>query len=158
VLLILLAVVVLFFVGCSILVGTVVHKAGKAIDTEVSRHAPTTVSPGQEFTHDGFRAARGWRLAKVHGTNLATITGLRVTNEANGAFGGADGRAAILTFRLYDGDTVVGQIDCNGRQIKEGESSGMQCVSGDPLPPTYNKIEVTDMFSGLATSSPTPNT
>src|SRR5690242_21896595 len=41
VLLILLAVVVLFFVGCSVLVGTVLHKAGKAIDTEVSRHAPT---------------------------------------------------------------------------------------------------------------------
>jgi hypothetical protein len=30
----------------------------------------------------------------------------------------------------------------------------MQCVSGDALPPDYDKIKVTDIFSGVATSSP----
>ncbi len=49
---------------------------------------------------------------------------------------------------------MVAEINCNSRQMQEGESSAMQCVSGDPLPPNYNKIKVTDIFSGVATSSP----
>jgi hypothetical protein len=152
VLLIVLGVVVLFFVGCSVLVGTVVHKAGKAVDDEVSRHKPTTVTPGQEFTHDGFRVAGGWRVGKDDFADLATITGLRVTNEHNGAFTSPDGRTAFLTFRLYDGDTVVAQISCSGKQLQEGESSVMTCVSGDKLPPTYHTIKVSDIFSGVTAS------
>ncbi len=89
VLLILLGVLILLFVGCSVLVGTVINKADKTIKSEVSRHAPTTVTPGQEFIHDGFRVTGGWQLGKVQGVNLATISNLRVTNEANGAFTGA---------------------------------------------------------------------
>ena len=64
------------------------------------------------------------------------------------------GRAALLTFRLYQGSTVVAEISCNGKQLREGESSAMQCLSGDALPATYNKIEVSDLFSGVVTSSP----
>jgi hypothetical protein len=154
VLLILLAILVLFFVGCSVLVGTVINKADKAIKTEVSRHAPTTVTPGQEFTHDGFRISGGWKIGKTQGINLATITHLKVTNEANGAFSSPDGRPALLTFRLYDDNTIVAEITCNGRQMQEGESSAMQCASGDPLPRNYNKIKVSDIFSGVATTSP----
>jgi hypothetical protein len=154
VLLILLGVLILLFVGCSVLVGTVINKADKTIKSEVSRHAPTTVTPGQEFVHDGFRVTGGWKIGKVQGVDLATITDLKVTNEANGAFTGTDGRSALLTFRLYDDDTVVAEINCNSKQMQEGESSAMQCVSGDALPPTYNEIKVTDIFSGVATSSP----
>jgi hypothetical protein len=154
VLLILLGVLILLFVGCSVLVGTVINKADKTIKSEVSRHAPTTVSPGQEFTHDGFRVAGGWKIGAMDTANLATITGLEVTNEENGAFTGSDGRSAMLTFRLYKDDTVVAEISCNSRQMQEGESSAMQCVSGDSLPPAYTKIEVTDIFSGVASSSP----
>jgi hypothetical protein len=154
VLLILLGVLILLFVGCSVLVGTVINKADKTIKSEVSRHAPTTVAPGQEFTHDGFRVASGWKVGAVDTVNLATITGLEVTNEENGAFTGTDGRSALLTFRLYKDDTVVAEISCNSRQLQEGESSAMQCVSGDALPPDYDKTKVTDIFSGVATSSP----
>ena len=154
VLLILLGVLLLFFVGCSVLVGTVINKADKAVKTEVSRHAPTTVEPGQEFTHDGFRVTGGWKLDKVPGAGLATISDLQVTNEANGAFADQDGRSAVLTFRLYFENTVVAEVNCNGRQIQEGESSAMQCFSSDRLPPNYNRIKVTDIFSGVVTSSP----
>jgi hypothetical protein len=154
VLLIVLGVVILLFVGCSVLVGTVIHKADKTLNTEVSRHAPTTVSPGQEFTHDGYRAASGWRIDKAQPLELATITRLRVTNEDNGAFTSSEGRTPILTFRLYRGSSVVAEIDCNGRQLKEGESSPMTCVSADNLPASFDRVEVTDIFSGLATASP----
>jgi hypothetical protein len=154
VLLILLGVVILFFVGCSVLVATTFHKADKAISTEVARHKPTTVTPGQEFTHDGYRVAGGWRIGQDPATGLASISGLRVTNEHNGAFTSPDGRTAVMIFRLYDGNTVVAEINCNGRQIQEGESSAMTCYSDDQLPPTYHTIKVTDVFSALATASP----
>ncbi len=157
VLLILLGVLILLFVGCSVLVGTVINKADKAIKTEVSRHAPTTVTEGEEFTHDGFRVASGWKVAKTPTINLATIRGLKVTNVDNGAFTGPDGRSAFLTFRLYDGNTVVTEIICNGKQVQEGESSAMTCNSGDQLPASYDKIKVSDIFSGVTTSTPSPS-
>ena len=154
VLLIVLGVVILFFVGCSVLVATTFHKADKAISTEVARHKPTTVTPGQEFTHDGFRVAGGWHIGQDPATGLAFISGAQVTNEHNGTFTSPDGRTAVLIFRLYDENTVVAEINCNSRQLQEGESSAMSCYSDDQLPPTYHTVKVGDVFSSLATASP----
>jgi len=107
---------------------------------ELGNDTPHTVVEGKRFTHDGFVAAAGWRV--VDGSYLgATIEDLWNTHD------GGDRRTALLTFRFYDGKTVLAEVECTSNQMQTGESSPMDCISFDSeFPSGYDSIKVSDAF------------
>lgn len=107
---------------------------------ELGNDTPRDVTPGKSFVHDRFRAAAGWRVVEDDFLG-ATIEGLTVTNE------GGDRRTALLTFRFYDGKTVLGEINCSSNQMQSGESSAMDCFSLDSeMPVGYDAVKVSDAW------------
>ncbi len=144
VLLVLLLLVLLAIGGCFALVGGVANEVDKSMKQERANDKPTDVREGQAFSHDGYKVASGWKLANQFGT--ATIRGLKVTNVKNDEMTGNGGRTALLTFRLYKGSNNLAEITCTGKELQEGESSKMDCGSGDKMPKKFDAIRVADAF------------
>ena len=143
VLLIIIGIFVLFMAGCFALVGGVATEMDKALDDEAKNDKPREVSEGKAFTHDGYEVDAGWKVATDFGT--VTINNLRVTAaEGDPDFEG--GRTAMLTFRFYDGTENLAEVTCSGKELQVGESSSMDCFSGDKMPKGYKTIKVADAF------------
>ena len=140
---ILLGVVLLFVLiigGCMALIGGAANEIDKAILEEEANDKPVKVEEGAAFTHDGFEAESGWKVAK-DGMGSATIKGLSVTNTDD------EGRTALLSFRFYKGNTNLGEVECSSNTLQGGESSALDCVSFDSKFPTgYTEIRVSDSF------------
>ena len=128
VLLVLVLLFVLFAGGCAALFGVVLNEADKALDEEAKNDIPTAIEEGAAFEHDGFSVAKGWSV-KPDQFGGATIERATVTLKDDQ--GMSDGRDAMLTFRLYDGKTVVSEILCSANTMQEGESSRLDCSSLD---------------------------
>lgn len=144
VLLVLLLLFLLAIGGCFALVGGVANEVDKSMKKEQANDKPVDVKVGQAFSHDGYRVARGWKLGKDFGT--VTIKGLTVKNVKNDDMTGSGGRTALLTFRLYKGTNNLAEITCTGKELQEGESSKMDCSSGDKMPKKFDAIRVADAF------------
>jgi hypothetical protein len=131
---------ILMLGGCMALVGGAVSEVDKAIQEEAANDKPTTVAEGAAFTHDGYEAEGGWMVAKERFAGTS-IKGLRVTNSADEA------RSALLTFRFYDGNEVVGEVECTSNQMQSAEASRLDCISFDSKPVrSFDTIKVSDMF------------
>ena len=144
VLLILVLLAVLFVGGCFAILGAAVNEADKALDEEAKNDVPTAVEEGAAFDHDGFVVAKGWSVQPEQ-FGGATIKNATVTLEDDQDM--TEGRNALLTFRLYDGKTVVSEIMCNANQMQEGESSRMDCTSLDTEKlGNYDTIKVSDTW------------
>lgn len=145
---ILLVLVVLFILvvgGCMALIGGAANEIDKAIDKEAENDKPIAVTEGEAFDHDGFAAAKGWSVKSVQ-FGGAEIKGLKVTLTDDQDVSGG-GRAALLTFRLYQGKTVVSEINCSSNEMQEGETSTMDCFSLDSKKlGSYDTIKVADAF------------
>lgn len=144
VLLILIGLGILFIGGCAVLLGAFVNEVDKAIDEEAANDKPKTVKPGRAFEHDGYKIDAGWKVAEDFGT--FTINGLRVTAAEADPDLPDSGRTALLTFRLYNGTENLAEIDCNGKELQLGESSRMDCFSGDAYNTDYKTIKVSDLW------------
>jgi hypothetical protein len=140
---------ILFIGGCIALIGGAANEVDKALNEdgsslseEEANDTPAVVKPGKGFTHDQFKAARGWRVAKEDFGNTPTIKNLRVTNVSE-----EGQRTALLTFRFYKGTEVLAEVECSTNEMQAGESSRMQCFSGSGQFPTgYKTIKVADAF------------
>jgi Protein of unknown function (DUF2510) len=144
VLLLVVGLMVLLVGGCFALLGAALNEADKAIDEEVKNDTPTVVTEGRAFHHDGFAVADGWKV-KPEQFGGATIAGMKVTLEDDQGI--TSGRDALLTFRLYNGKTVVTEIECNGNRMQEGETSPMDCFSLDTKKVgNWGTIKVSDFW------------
>jgi hypothetical protein len=144
VLLILVLLLVLAIGGCMALLGTAANEASKELDKEAQNDKPTAVAEGTAFEHDGYAIAKGWKVApeQFGGT---TVKGLTVTlKDDQGISGG--GRTALLTFRLYDGSNVAGEIECSSNEMQEGESSQIDCIGTTKTVKSWDTIKVADAF------------
>lgn len=143
VLLILALLFVLVVGGCVALIGGAINEADKALDEEAENDRPTAVAEGEAFEHDGYVADQGWSVAKEE-FGGATVEGLRLTLEDDQE---VNGRSALLTFRLYNGNEVITEIQCSTNQMQEGETSRADCVSLDTEElGKWDTIKVSDAF------------
>ena len=143
VLLVLVLLFILFVGGCMALIAGAANEVDKALDSELANDKPRVVAAGKAFEHDGYAVAAGWRVQPEQ-FGGATIKGMKVTLKDDQ---GLSGRSALLTFRLYDGKTVVSEIECTSNEMQQGETSAMDCFSletkkvGD-----WDTIKVADMW------------
>lgn len=144
VLLILLALGVLFIGGCAVLFGAAVNSVDSAISEEDKNDTPTAIEDGEAFEHDGFAAKAGWSVVneRFSGANIKNMT-VTLTDDQDTASGG---RSALLTFRLYDGKNVVGEISCTSPELQEGESGKLDCFGDGEKLSNYDTIKVADAF------------
>ncbi|MEN8705253.1 MAG: hypothetical protein ABF306_03860 [Nocardioides marinisabuli] len=143
VLLILALLFVLVVGGCVALVGGAINEADKALNEEAENDKPTAVAEGEAFEHDGYVADKGWNVAEEQ-FGGATVEGLRLTLEDDQE---VNGRTALLTFRLYNGNEVVSEIQCSTNEMQEGESSRADCTSLDTKDlGKWDTIKVSDAF------------
>jgi hypothetical protein len=142
-----LLILVLMFVlgvgGCMALIAGAANEADKALKGEAANDRPTSIAAGKAFEHDGFALAGGWKVQPER-FGGATIKGLTVTLKDDQE---TPSRSALLTFRLYNGKTVVSEIECSSNEMQQGETSGMDCISLDSKKiGKWDTIKVSDMF------------
>jgi hypothetical protein len=113
----------------------------ESTNEEKKNDTPTQVKEGASFVHDDFGVSKGWKVSK-DALGLVEISGMKVTNKSD-----EDRRDALLTFRLYKGKDVLSEITCTSNQMQAGETSPMDCFSGDDYPKGgYASIKVSDAF------------
>lgn len=122
--------------GCFALVGMAVNEADKALEEEARNNAPSEVAVGKAFTHDDWAVAAGWKLRK-DALGSAEVVG-DVTNKADAP------RTMLLTIKVLDGDRVLADITCSTDELEPGQTTAIDCLSGDKLPRAYDAITVED--------------
>ncbi len=60
------------------------------------------------------------------------------------ARGDKDG--ALVEIKFMDGNEVVALVDCTTEQIPVGQTTSLNCSSGDKFPATYDRITINDTF------------
>jgi hypothetical protein len=145
VLLVVLALVVLSFAGCVALLGSAVNEADKAIKNSEAKDEepggpenPLTIEEGKAFEVSGFKYKAGWRVVDDFGT--VGVERLRVTNDRDTK------DSAIVEIKFLRGDEVVALADCTTEQIPVGQTTKVDCASGDELPKRYDRITINDTF------------
>jgi hypothetical protein len=145
VMLVILGLIILSFVGCIALVGGAVNEADKAIKNSEAKDEepggpenPLTIKEGEAFEVSGFDYKAGWKVVDDFGT--VGINRLRVTNNRDTKDG------AIVEIKFLVGDEVVALADCSTEQIPVGQTTKVDCTSGDELPRKYDKITINDTF------------
>lgn len=131
--------IILFCGGCLAVGGAIFNEADKAIQQEEANDTPSEVKEGKTFTHDDYAADAGWEVTS-DAVDLYTIRNLRITNEAD------EPRTALLTFRTYQGNDVIGEIECSSAELQPGESSKLDCFSADEFTPDYDTVKVADFW------------
>ena len=113
----------------------------EAMNEEEKNNTPSKVKEGARFTHDDFAVKSGWTVKK-DALDLVSIEGMKVTNKSK-----QDRREALLVFRLYKGKDVLAEVTCSSNQMQTGETSPLDCLSGDDFPKNgYDAIKVSDAF------------
>lgn len=139
------AVFVLMIGGCVALLGGAANEIDKAIDEEAANDKPTDVRVGKKFTHDDYDVSAGWKVSREFGS--ITIKNMSVTNTQSESVAGGSGRTALLTFRFYNGKENLAEVECNSKEMQEGESSAMDCFSTDNYPKKrWNSVRVADFW------------
>ena len=145
--LIVFAVLFLVFVGgCVAIVAVVGKKANDAIndDTLGGPNHPLTITEGKAFEVDGFKYADGWSINEEPVSQTWTIDNFKVTNER----GKADRLDTQIS--LLSGSEVLATTFCTVGdgidKIPKGQTVTVKCVSGDPLPESYDQITIKDII------------
>ena len=113
----------------------------ESLEEEQANDTPSQVKAGAAFTHDDFKASKGWKVVKEKYLNTPSIKGLKITNN------GDDGRTALLTFRFYKGKNVLAEVECSSNEMQKGEVSKLDCFStSENFPKGYDTIKVSDMW------------
>jgi len=146
ILLALVAVGVLAIGGCIAFLAVAANEVNEAIETAEAQDSapggpdnPLTITEGQPFEVSGFQYAPGWSVTQ-DALGYAQIEGLKVTN----ARGDKDG--ALVEIKFMDGNEVVALVDCTTEQIPVGQTTSLNCSSGDKFPATYDRITINDTF------------
>jgi hypothetical protein len=146
VLLVILGLIVLSFVGCVAILGSAVNEADKAIKNAEAKDEepggpenPLTINEGKAFEVSGFNYSDGWKVVD-DGIGDVGIKGLKVTNNRDTKDG------AIVEIKFLRGNEVVALADCSTEQIPVGQTTTLDCTSGDNLPKKYDKITINDTF------------
>jgi hypothetical protein len=146
ILLALVAVGVLAIGGCIAFLAVAANEVNEAIETAEAQDSapggpdnPLTITEGQPFEVSGFQYAPGWSVTQDT-LGYVQIEGLKVTN----ARGDRDG--AFVEIKFMDGNEVVALVDCTTEQIPVGQTTSLNCSSGDKFPATYDRITINDTF------------
>lgn len=126
---ILLAVGGVLLLGCGGLVALVVFSVARVGDS-FDRTYPgsvteaLTVEEGEGFSIRGFTYDEGWSVTTTPQGNLE-VGPLRVTNERRDE----EAESVSLTFRLYQDDTLLDTVRCDGpASIPFGRSAALECT------------------------------
>ncbi len=145
VILILIAVFVLFIGGCIALIGGAANEIDNAIDEAETSDSepggpdnPLEITEGEAFSVSGFDYAAGWSVGDEF--DLAGVTDLKVTNNRDSA------DSAIVDIRFMQGTEVLAVANCTTEEIPVGETTKLDCLSGDDLPADYDSITIRDSF------------
>jgi hypothetical protein len=146
---ILIVLAVLFFVfvgGCIAVVAVVGNKVNDAVndDTVGGPNNPLTITEGEAFEVNGFDYADGWTITNEPVSGTWHIDGLKVTNHR----GKAD--RLLVEIKVLNAGEVLATSTCTAGEgidkIAEDTTVTVDCVSGDALPETYDKITIQDAF------------
>lgn len=107
-------------------------------DYRGSQEDPLVIDEGDAFEIRDYNYAEGWSFV-VGGDDFSDrVNDLKVTDNRDDT--DYSGAAVVLTF--YDGDEATGQVDCRSSvDLRKGKSTVLEC-SGDPVPATYETLEV----------------
>ncbi|MDQ3423066.1 MAG: hypothetical protein M3510_06710 [Actinomycetota bacterium] len=145
-LLVILGLIILGFVGCSVLVGTAVNEVDKSIKASEAEDAepggpdnPLEIKVGEAFEVSDFKYAAGWSVGSDGLGDLA-IKNLKVENNRD------DKDSALVEIKFVKGDEVLALADCTTSPITPGQTVTVDCLSTDKLPKQYDKITINDSF------------
>ncbi len=119
-----------------------VNEVDNAIEEEEKNNTPTEIDLGEEFEHDGYEASSGWQVIEDD-IGYFDITDLELTNTEE--VDSYDYRAALLEFRLYADDTLIGSISCSTGELAEGDRAVADCYSSDEYA-EFDTIKVSDQW------------
>lgn len=146
VLLVIIGLMLLGFVGCSVLVGTAVNEVDKSVKASEAKDAepggpdnPLKIKVGEAFEVSDFKYAAGWGVGNDALGDLA-IKNLKVKNNRD------DKDAALTEIKFLKGNEVLASADCTTSQITPGQTVTVDCLSIDKLPKQYDKITINDSF------------
>jgi hypothetical protein len=146
VLLVVLGLIILGFVGCSVLVGTAVNEVDKSVKASEAKDAepggpdnPLEIKVGEAFEVSDFKYAAGWSVGSDGLGDLA-IKNLKVENNRD------DKDSALVEIKFLKGDEVLASADCTTSPITPGQTVTVDCLSADKLPKQYDKITINDSF------------
>ena len=126
--------------GGVVALGIFANEVDNVIEEENRNNRPTEVGVGEAFEHDEYRADGGWEVASEELAATFTITGLTLTN------GGDTDRSAQLTFTVYEGDRLVGEILCTTPALAPDEAAEADCYSADDFAPGFDEVRVADSY------------
>ncbi|MGJ9422654.1 DUF2510 domain-containing protein [Aeromicrobium sp. CF3.5] len=145
IILVLIAVFVLFIGGCIALIGGAANEIDNAIDESESADAepggpdnPLEITEGEAFSVSGFDYAAGWSIGSEF--ELVTLSDLKVTNNRDEA------DSALIDVRLMQGTEVLAVVNCTTEEIPAGQTTTLDCFSGDELPSDYDTLTIRDTF------------
>lgn len=122
------------------LFGSAANEVNKAIEEEEANDKPTVVAVGAAFDHDGYKVSKGWKI-DVDEYGMATIPNLKITNTKK------ETAIPMLTFTFVDGDSKVGEMECNAGELEPKQNTVADCFSLDEKFPTkYTEVRVADMW------------
>jgi uncharacterized protein DUF2510 len=136
----------LFVGGCIAVVAVVGDKVNEAVndDTVGGPNNPLTITEGEAFEVNGFEYADGWSVVDAPASGLFEIENLKVTNNR----GKADRLNAQI--KLLNGNEIVATTLCYAGEgldkIPEETTVTVSCAAEDPLPATYDKITINDLY------------
>lgn len=136
VILILCALAIAGFVGCTALVGSAFNEADKAVKKHDENKKPHDITEGKAFSHDVWEGSSGWKVTVGGPLDTADVEGLKLTNTGDKA------DTPFLTFNLDDGDNVLASIDCHGAEAEPGQTVRMQCVDDDAPDGEWESVSV----------------
>lgn len=136
---------VLFVGGCFAAIGLFANKVNDTIDESIAGNNepggpnnPLTIHEGKAFEVSGFNYQAGWTISEDFG--VIDIQGLRVENNRN------DNDPAIVEIKFWSGNEVLALSNCVSEPIAVDTTVTLSCLSGDKLPPDYDKITINDSF------------
>lgn len=132
-------VLILLFCGGCLAVGAIfTDQVADEVDDIVDATDPEPVDEGESFEKDDVEAEGGWSVVDDNG--FFSIDGLTVTNKDDGI--GGDGRSIVLIFKIYDDDTLLGEVSCTASgSLGDGEKAELDCGSGAEFA-AFDEIQV----------------
>ena len=116
------------------LVGGAANEISKSIDESEAKDSepggpdnPLEVAEGEAFSVSGFEYGAGWKVANGE-FGGAEVTGLKVTNNRD------DKDSALVEIKFMKGSEVLALVDCTTEPIAVGQTTKVDCFSGDDLP------------------------
>ncbi len=134
---------ILFFAGCTALVGGAANEVSQSIEKDASKPGgtdnPMTIVPGKALEVDRFAYAAGWGV-RADALGDMEVTNLKVTNNRDSS------DSALVEIKFWQGTEVLALADCTTEPIDAGTTVTLNCFSADDFPSSYDKITISDSF------------